>query len=153
MKYSKERVSDFLEACKKGETPTQIASQWGILVEELQEWSKDPKFKKTWQLGKEAFQAYHETLLARMTDKTRLDYLPKVANSEINAQIYRLKVLFKEQWSEKVDPSTIIQTNNCFSGTPEELDKQINHLLSSITKANPAILPTIKSDTDERKTH
>lgn len=98
-KYNKEMANRFFELCKEGKSLTQISAELGIVKSVLLDWSTDPKkheFRAAFERGKEACQAYHEDLLTKMVNG-----IVKCSSKQIDAQIYTLKVKFKEDWSEK----------------------------------------------------
>src|SRR5678809_755803 len=112
----KETPKLFLDLCKKGYSPLRIASHLGIKLDQLKRYPETiTGFKHVWQLGKEACQAFHEARLDYMvTRRSEPDEngqtVPKTwASKEIDAQIYLLRVRFKDDWSEKVETKVNVQ--------------------------------------------
>src|SRR5690242_20603219 len=104
-KYNvKTTPGEFLELCRQGKSLTQIATKLGVLESEILSWTRkrDTTFKYAFEHGRQAYKAYHEDLLDKMIRKE-----VNASSAEINAQIYILKVKFKEEWSEKIEPQKI----------------------------------------------
>src|ERR1700687_155079 len=91
IKYTPELAFEFFELCSKGWSLVQIAAHQGILKKHYFLWSKHeirkPDFHTAWVRGKEACQAYHESLLDKMIRQEI-----KASSAEIEAQKYRLRV-------------------------------------------------------------
>ncbi len=126
LKYNKDISVAFFRLCQQGHSLTQIATELGCLKEQLLKWSKDPQkydFANAWHMGKQACQAYHETLLDKMIKQEI-----KASSSEIEAQKYRLRVMFKEDWSDKQESKVEVSHVNKLSD--QELEEQILRLSS-----------------------
>lgn len=113
----------FLELCRAGKTPTQIAVALDIFKDELIKLSKTDDFKDTWQKGKELYQAYHEDLLDKMMQPQS-----GADTKDRDLQRWRLETLFKQDWSAKAEPE--LETNKASSMSNEELEERIKNLLN-----------------------
>lgn len=124
---SKSIASQFLVMCKQGLSLTQIADKLCLPKEQLERWSRDKvkhkEFVKAFELGKTAWQAYHETLLQKMISGQDGKY----ASAEISAQQFVLKTQFKSEWTEKNDSK--IEISHVGRLTDDQLEQQILNLL------------------------
>lgn len=125
---SKSVSIDFLELCRKGLSLVQISDTLGVPKETMERWSRDKirhkEFSKAFDLGKTAWQAYHETLLQDMiSGKSGKKY----ASAEISAQQFVLKTQFKSEWTEKTDQK--IEVNHINQLTNDQLEQQILNLI------------------------
>lgn len=120
----------FYNYCKQGLTLTEIADKLEVLREDFFKWADDKRkyeWQAAWARGKQAAQAFHEARLNSMITGEI-----KSSSKEIDAQIYILKVRFKEDWSEKQEVKMEV------SGLERLNDDQIAQgIVSKLT--NPAI--------------
>jgi hypothetical protein len=127
-------INEFLELCRNGKTPTQIAVRLNMLRDELTVLSKTEHFKAIWQKGKELYQAYHEDLLDQMmSEGSRAD------TKDRDLQRWRLETHFKNDWSDK--PEEKEDTDRITTLTNAELEEKIKQL---------ANLPHIRQIIDEQ---
>lgn len=124
---SKSIAPQFLVMCKQGLSLTQIADKLSLPKEQLERWSRDKvkhkEFVKAFELGKTAWQAYHETLLQKMISGQDGKY----ASAEISAQQFVLKTQFKSEWTEKNDQK--LEISHVGRLTDDQLEQQIMQLL------------------------
>lgn len=110
--------------CREGKSLTQIADELGVLKQELIHWSKDKirkkEFAKAFLLGKQACQAYHENLYEMMVQG-----LIKVDSKSKELQAYKLRVMFKDDWSEKQESKVEITTRDLDKLSPKELQAEL----------------------------
>jgi hypothetical protein len=100
----------FLEYCSQGLSLVQISNKLGISLDSLKKYQDYALMKASWIKGREANQAYHESLLDLMIKGIDANgEVKRYAAKEIDAQIYRLRVRFKEDWSEKVESKVQVE--------------------------------------------
>lgn len=145
-KSSKSISNDFLELCRNGLSLVQISDKLGVPKETMERWSRDKvrhkDFAKAFELGKTAWQAYHETLLQDMiSGKSGRKY----ASAEISAQQFVLKTQFKSEWTEKTDQK--IEINHINSLTNDQLEQQIMNLMGKTSIKNYLSQHSTEEDT------
>lgn len=119
-----------------GYSLTQIATSLNVPKSVLSYWGTSEKaLRDVWELGRDACQSYHESLLSKMISKE----IP-ASSAEIEAQKYKLRVMFKEDWSEKQESKLeIAHTNNL---SDEEIQVQLERLL--IKPHNKELIKSVK---------
>lgn len=127
--YSTKLDNEFFELASQGKSLTEIAYILEIPKKVLLTWSEDNRkgsFGKAFQAGKEACQAYHERLLSDMVTGV----MEKVSAKQIDAQQFRLKTLFAEDWApiEKKEVNVIDESKKM---TDQELNERLGALLNT----------------------
>lgn len=138
-KYSYALGEKFFELCKEGKSLTQISSILGVPKRKWIEWHNSTRdehssMKRFWETGREACQCYHETLLDNMIKQN-----VKSTASEIDAQKYRLKVMFKDDWSEKQDVAKI-EISHISKLSDSEIQTQLDTLLAKPAARNLVLI-------------
>lgn len=127
-KYKVEMCEQYLEMCKNGKLPCQIAAAFGVTTQTLLNWSDDirkPEFSRAHKLGADLRKAYWVELGRRG------------ASGEItrfNAATYNFMMSAMYDEFRKVDSTKLEVTNKYDNMSPEELDKIIAQSASTIVK-------------------
>lgn len=120
----------FIDLARQGLSLTSICADLGVLKEDLLAFVENSvEFRRIFKQGMQLNQAYHEKILDLMING--VEPYEKASAKQIEAQQFRLKTMFNEDWNTPSKASASESSNLVIDLTDDQINEQLAILLEN----------------------